>query len=1518
MRHLFVYILILLNINFASVSYAQNDIQQPISPGNINPETIFKLYGHDRINNGLDPVEPYQEYGTDNKPWRTPIAFDTLPCQGGKVGSGCHFPTNKWYTDLIFKASSVADDQGRVSPEFFRVAQSPYTIQLFDDLYYNDAGKTTLIQIPGIYISVNDPYLVVNADIQPSPAHFFNDTYVSTLQISSAYDFALTTPIDLNNPRNPPNNFTRKILDAGQLHLTTQWADPSGQQKLTTWLVRGSPYITAKYENMPVTLFETDNSGFVIMASDDKDKGEPFIINRDLDKAKQGIPGQVFRFVVIGSHEAMGSYESKDKYPYRYVSYMLFASEPITLVYSPVSPGIPYQLLYSKETPANVTVRVAYVGSGPAYPPGSPNYDNLDNAMDYVYNNIIINGNFADIELMLENYANTYPTGATINLDSNDTAGKIVFNWNTQQLNPSNTKTQLLMMGFKATHKKNNLSTEITQPAEVVNSTYNPNTIRGKMFPIIGKTWTLNVPYADDLLDKNLFFGKSIPDGYGPELLASLQTDASLLIDPYAPGTNGNTLLPTVTNDSYGFGKRIARLARLVVLADQLKDQETKNKFLDPLKKYLSYWFDGGLPNNADVVGGIQNYFVYDNRFGGVITARASFNQKENTACLDPKDSSKTICGYDQDFYSGQFTDHHFHFGYFIYAAAVLGKNDPDWLNKYKDKVDLLVRDIANPSEQDVYFTPYRHFDWFEGHAYANGLVPGGSGRNQESTSEGLNAWYGIALWGDVTGRGFLKDIGRIMAAQEILAAQQWTQITPGKDNVYYDYVAKAGSKNNVFTTDIKMTDGLVTGINWANKVDHGTFFGAHLSYMTGIQLLPYTPISSALLAGEWLPTVKNIFLSNVMEERINLLNRYSNFPDVIQTFGGEWSSYANPKDPKDPNKTPSIFWGFLQSFPKDTYQWLLVNTLALAPVDADTAYSWFAQNGVKGKIYIALVQGQSSFMGTAEKQEVVKYFKECPADENGNRPDACVKSSLDDIWYPTVIPYFNPDYSIIDSGMSVTNSLWWIFTHKSSPLPIGGLYWPGVINIDTILANAVTISWLPVKSPPSDADSISYTVTISGGSQKLANKCTGTSKTTCQISGLNPLTPYLLTVQASDLSVNRGNLIKQIRIYTPDTNIKYAIKWEGDIQHTISEDKKSVILDWPEAKLEGGSPSDPIPTLRYNPQVFEAGSSTPLESPCGTSTSTTCKVDGLKANVTYYAKVTASADSKAQEFPKQTPPFKTDSTISWDPNVTAIGDSDNLSAMISWNAVNNAAPPIQYVADVKNGAGQQAASCTATDVTTCTVNQLSPDSYSVTVKASSNDWSQTSDPALFTINSKAPTLTWDTQGIPSVNLNGQQVSINWAPGAELKNGGNLTIQYNLNLPGTGGCTSNTITNCTFDVSGLTKPGNYTGTITATAGDNLKVNGPSFTVSIPAHDHPTFTVCRRTTVRIMYVNFSAPVSGIKAWVINNSDSLNAQMVSSTKYQIALPANISAATSLTITYSDDTTATQPIIPSSTCQ
>ena len=117
------------------------------------------------------------------------------------------------------------------------------------------------------------------------------------------------------------------------------------------------------------------------------------------------------------------------------------------------------------------------------------------------------------------------------------------------------------------------------------------------------------------------------------------------------------------------------------------------------------------------------------------------------------------------DFGNSYYNDHHFHYGYFIHAAAIIASLDPSWLNQNRDYVNTLVRDAANPSAQDNYFPISRAFDWYHGHSFAKGLFESADGKDQESSSEDAFFAYAIKMWGHVIGDASMEARGTLMLA---------------------------------------------------------------------------------------------------------------------------------------------------------------------------------------------------------------------------------------------------------------------------------------------------------------------------------------------------------------------------------------------------------------------------------------------------------------------------------------------------------------------------------------------------------------------------------------------------------------------------------------------------------------------------------------------------------------------------------------------------------------------------------
>ncbi|WEK54549.1 MAG: glycosyl hydrolase [Candidatus Cohnella colombiensis] len=161
--------------------------------------------------------------------------------------------------------------------------------------------------------------------------------------------------------------------------------------------------------------------------------------------------------------------------------------------------------------------------------------------------------------------------------------------------------------------------------------------------------------------------------------------------------------------------------------------------------------------------------------------------------------------------------DHHFHYGYWVYAAAMLAYDDPTWVanDRYGSIIELLIRDYANWSHEDQseqVFPFLRHFDPYEGHSWASGNAADGSGyspgNNQESSSEAILAAAAMILWGDATGNREIRDAGIYLYTTEVESVRQyWYDVDgdnfpPDYDKSYVPLVFSSGGEYRTWWTN--------------------------------------------------------------------------------------------------------------------------------------------------------------------------------------------------------------------------------------------------------------------------------------------------------------------------------------------------------------------------------------------------------------------------------------------------------------------------------------------------------------------------------------------------------------------------------------------------------------------------------------------------------------------------------------------------------------------------------------------
>lgn len=219
--------------------------------------------------------------------------------------------------------------------------------------------------------------------------------------------------------------------------------------------------------------------------------------------------------------------------------------------------------------------------------------------------------------------------------------------------------------------------------------------------------------------------------------------------------------------------------------------------------------------------------------------------------------------------------------------------------------VNLLIRDIASPDRKDGMFPHIRCFDKYAGHSWASGDANFADGNNQESSSESLNAWYGMMLWGEATSNKRILDTGIYLFNTERTAVEEY----------WFDVSG---------TNYPKDFPQVALGMVWGGKGAFATWFSGDIDCIHGINWLPFTPAS--LYMGRHPEYVKKNF-DRIVEQRKEGDDFNNGWGDLVVMFGAL-------NDPamasKYINSTPdcSLEGGNTHAF---MYQWIeTLNTLGI------------------------------------------------------------------------------------------------------------------------------------------------------------------------------------------------------------------------------------------------------------------------------------------------------------------------------------------------------------------------------------------------------------------------------------------------------------------------------------------------------------------------------------------------------------------------------------------------------------
>lgn len=365
--------------------------------------------------------------------------------------------------------------------------------------------------------------------------------------------------------------------------------------------------------------------------------------------------------------------------------------------------------------------------------------------------------------------------------------------------------------------------------------------VRGSMKVLAGNQFTTEISYTGVL--PSLPYAAKLSSGF-----------SALTLGGYIDRMESQSVdqLIRANGDTYWTGKDFGRVALLVRIAHQVGDFLARDYFLGTIKAKLEDWLTAEAGETTEI-------FYHDSNWGVLIGYNGSFGSDV------------------------ELNDHHFHYGYFIMAAAMVAQFDRTWAetSAWGGMVEIIIRDVANIKRGDTFSPFLRCFDPYAGHGWAAGHANFGDGNNQESTSESINFATGLILWGTVTDNDTLRDLGVYLYSTEVEALHHyWMDV-----------------HNDVFPDGFSHC---ALGMVWGGKGDHATWFSAEPEMIHGINMLPFT--GGSMYLGHYPDYVEENY-AEVIQENGGPVNEWKDIMWEFLAFTDPQQAIQNYNS--DPDYTP-------------------------------------------------------------------------------------------------------------------------------------------------------------------------------------------------------------------------------------------------------------------------------------------------------------------------------------------------------------------------------------------------------------------------------------------------------------------------------------------------------------------------------------------------------------------------------------------------------------------------------------
>jgi len=491
-------------------------------------------------------------------------------------------------------------------------------------------------------------------------------------------------------------------------------------------------------------------------------------------------------------------------------------------------------------------------------------------------------------------YAYVFPSNTTSNwdFDENTSVMRTVLSVDTDIKEGSETNVLLGLLP----HHWANLAPDSPTPDE-----YSYPSIRGEIKTLDGNEFYIENTFHGIL--PTLPYLNNYSEGFSP---SALDEKISLI---------ENDGLATWT-DSYNEGQVMNRLIQTARIADLTGDVEARDKMVLTIKERLEDWLKAEQ-------GEVAFIFYYNSTWSALIGYPA---------------------GHGQD---GNLNDHHFHWGYFIHAAAFVEQFNPGWADDWGEMINHLVRDAATTDRDDELFPYLRNFSPYAGHSWANGFATFPFGNDQESSSESMQFSSSLIHWGTITGNDDIRELGIYLYTTENTALQEyWFDENERTFKPEYDF-------------------SLVSRI-WGNGYDNQTFWTSDIAAAYGIELYPIH--GGSLYLGRNQEYVQKLWTE--MTENTGILNNQAN-DNLWHDVYWQYQAFLDPEgaiELYDSYPERSLKFGISEA---QTYYWLhSMNAIGYpdasitadypvaAAFDKDEELTYVAHNYTNSAIVVAFSDG--------------------------------------------------------------------------------------------------------------------------------------------------------------------------------------------------------------------------------------------------------------------------------------------------------------------------------------------------------------------------------------------------------------------------------------------------------------------------------------------------------------------------------------------------------------------------------